>query len=72
MTFFFFVDHGGKGDKFANGGKNPVTKPIRPLQLRVEEGKYILLLKMWYLDVNMVQYSNDVKEQCNLSYTNIL
>ncbi|KAL8100000.1 hypothetical protein AgCh_032311 [Apium graveolens] len=36
---FEFEDRGGKvkGDKVANGSKNPVTKPIRPLQLRVEE-----------------------------------
>lgn len=34
---FEFEDRGGKGDKVANGGKNPVRKPIRPLQLRVEE-----------------------------------
>lgn len=29
---------GGKGGKFANGGKSPVKKPIPPLELRVEEG----------------------------------
>lgn len=34
---FEFEDHGGKGEKIANGGKIPVAKPIRPLQLRVEE-----------------------------------
>ncbi|KAK1395432.1 hypothetical protein POM88_014488 [Heracleum sosnowskyi] len=34
---FEFEDCGGKGDKVANGGKIPVAKPIRPLQLRVEE-----------------------------------
>ncbi|XP_017249910.1 DNA-directed RNA polymerases IV and V subunit 4 isoform X2 [Daucus carota subsp. sativus] len=34
---FEFEDRGGKRDKAANGGKNPVKKPTPPLQLRVEQ-----------------------------------
>lgn len=44
VFFFFFLDRGGKRDKAANGGKNPVKKPTPPLQLRVEQGKFIVFV----------------------------